>query len=129
MLCCGVLCCAAVWHAQVCSKLAMRPTEGSSKDVSLQLGRLVSAVIQLRDVLRSLPVMADSMAWVDSPLLKVWRGAHKHSRHLQQCQLQPCRATVAPAVAKLLSATLQPLCVSRHSLNWQLQDDVLTLSV
>lgn len=39
--------------------------------MSLQLGRLVLAVIQLRDVLRCLPVMADSMAWVDSALLKV----------------------------------------------------------
>lgn len=57
--------------AQVCSNLAIRPTECSSKDTSLQLGRLVSAVIQLRDVLRALPVMADSMAWVDSTLLKV----------------------------------------------------------
>lgn len=69
MLTCGNPCCCV--GAQVCSNLAIRPTEGSSKDMSLQLGRLVSAVIQLRDVLRSLPVMADSMAWVDSMLLKV----------------------------------------------------------
>jgi hypothetical protein len=56
---------------QVCSNLAIRPAEGGSKDMSLQLGRLISSVILLRDVLRIVPVMADSMAWVDSALLKV----------------------------------------------------------
>jgi hypothetical protein len=39
--------------------------------MSVQLGRLVSAVVLLRDVLRCLPVMADSMAWVESAVLKV----------------------------------------------------------
>jgi hypothetical protein len=64
---------------QVCSNLAVRPggsgagaaAAASCKDPSLQLGRLVSSVILLRDVLRCLPAMADSMAWVDSDLLKV----------------------------------------------------------
>jgi hypothetical protein len=66
--------------SQVCSNLAVRPSGSGSagaaaaascKDPSAQLGRLVSSVILLRDVLRCLPVMADSMAWVDSELLKV----------------------------------------------------------
>jgi hypothetical protein len=35
------------------------------------MGCLVSAVILLRDVLRCLPAMTDSMAWVDTTLLKV----------------------------------------------------------
>lgn len=68
---CGDLLTCACCVMQVCSNLAIRPSESSSKDMSLQLGRLVSAVILLRDVLRCLPVMADSMAWVDSTLLKV----------------------------------------------------------
>jgi hypothetical protein len=59
------------FSAQVCSNLAIRPSESSSKDMSVQLGRLVSAVVLLRDVLRCLPVMADSMAWVESAVLKV----------------------------------------------------------
>eukprot|EP00879_Flechtneria_rotunda_P022276 GHRR01023502.1.p1 GENE.GHRR01023502.1~~GHRR01023502.1.p1 ORF type:complete len:407 (+),score=144.07 GHRR01023502.1:71-1291(+) len=59
---------------KVCSNLAVRPANtgnASSRDPSTHLGRLVSAVILLRNVLRCLPVMADSMAWVDSDLLKV----------------------------------------------------------
>jgi hypothetical protein len=59
------------FSAQVCSNLAIRPSESSSKDMSVQSGRLVSAVVLLRDVLRCLPVMADSMAWVESAVLKV----------------------------------------------------------
>jgi hypothetical protein len=66
-------------HAtQVCSNLAIRASGGSgssssgdAKDLSASLGRLVSSVILLRDVLRCLPAMADSMAWVDSQLLRV----------------------------------------------------------
>ncbi|WIA16491.1 hypothetical protein OEZ85_013171 [Tetradesmus obliquus] len=66
---------------KVCSNLAVRPSgsagaaaAASCKDPSVQLGRLVSSVILLRDVLRCLPAMADSMAWVDSPLLKAIRA-------------------------------------------------------
>eukprot|EP00878_Enallax_costatus_P017833 GHUV01018739.1.p1 GENE.GHUV01018739.1~~GHUV01018739.1.p1 ORF type:complete len:305 (+),score=89.73 GHUV01018739.1:1078-1992(+) len=57
---------------KVCSNLAVQPQSATStKDPSTRLGRLVSSVILLRDVLRCLPVMADSMAWVDCDLLKV----------------------------------------------------------
>lgn len=78
----------AIWPAtrtclpgQVCSNLAIRaPGGGSSaagssgRDLSVVLGRLVSSVILLRDVLRCLPAIAESMAWVDSTLLKVAAG-------------------------------------------------------
>jgi hypothetical protein len=65
---------------QVCSNLAIRPSSGSAggsantsagRDLSVVLGRLVSSVILLRDVLRCLPAIVDSMAWVDSQLLRV----------------------------------------------------------
>ncbi|KAF8065536.1 wdr82 [Scenedesmus sp. PABB004] len=61
---------------KVCSNLGLRPSGegGGARDPSARLGRLVSAVILLRDVLRCLPAMADSMAWVDSDLLKARRG-------------------------------------------------------
>jgi hypothetical protein len=72
--CCCLLCCTNV---QLCSNLAIRPAEGGSKDMSLQLGRLISSVILLRDVLRIVPFMADSMAWVDSTLLKVRLAVHQ----------------------------------------------------
>lgn len=65
---------------QVCSNLAVRPGSESgaaTKDPSAKLGRLVSAVVLLRDVMRCLPAMADSMSWVDSPLLQV--GLHTAS--------------------------------------------------
>lgn len=81
---------------QACSNLAVRPggnagagaaAAASCKDPSAQLGRLVSSVILLRDVLRCLPVMADSMAWVDSELLKV-RAKPGHAA----CLLSRCNS-------------------------------------
>ncbi|KAF6261419.1 muts domain V-domain-containing protein [Scenedesmus sp. NREL 46B-D3] len=80
---------------KACSNLAVRPggnagagaaAAASCKDPSAQLGRLVSSVILLRDVLRCLPVMADSMAWVDSELLKAIRAnlGQEELQHLLQ---------------------------------------------
>eukprot|EP00775_Hariotina_reticulata_P012444 gene12444-12581_t len=75
---------------KVCSNLAVRPSSAAAiKDPSARMGSLVSAVILLRDVLRCLPAMADSMTWVDTTLLKAVQanlGQEKLRQLLQEIE-------------------------------------------
>lgn len=61
----------------MCCNLAIRQTK-QGKDPARKICSLVDSVVLLRHTLRALPAIADSMRWVECPLLQAIRSNLEH---------------------------------------------------
>jgi hypothetical protein len=97
----------------MCSNLAITRTRPAgapapSKDPTARVASLVEAVILLRGMLRTLPALAESVAWVETPLMKAvsrWGRPCIFRRQCADKRASVCRITVHAAASQLPCVT------------------------